>query len=122
MRAHPIISQVMVVGDQKPFIAALVTIDVETLPAWCKEHGRPPATPVSDLCDDADLRATVQQAVDDANKAVSHAEAIKAFTILPDDFTEANGMITPSLKVKRAVVAAHYADVIATIYAGRKGD
>ncbi len=120
MRAHPLISQVMVVGDKQPFIAALVTIDAEALPAWCKAHGKPESTPVADLCEDAQLRATVQEAVDDANKAVSKAEAIKAFVVLPDDFTEANGMITPSLKVKRAVVADHYAAVIEKIYSSPK--
>jgi long-chain acyl-CoA synthetase len=122
MRAHPMISQVMVVGDQKPFIAALVTIDAEALPAWSIAHGKDASTPIGDLCDDEQLRATVREAVDDANQAVSKAEAIKAFTILPDDFTEANGMITPTLKVKRNVVAAHYEAAIAALYAGKPSD
>ena len=120
MRAHPMISQVMVVGDKQPFIAALVTIDHESVPAWCKAHGLPESTPVADLCEDAQMKATVQEAIDDANKAVSKAEAIKTFRILPDDFTEANGMITPTLKVKRNVVAAHYATVIDEIYSTPK--
>ncbi|WP_117215236.1 AMP-dependent synthetase/ligase [Allorhizocola rhizosphaerae] len=102
IRAHPLISQCMVVGDRRPFIAALITIDQEALAAM----PQPPE----------DLRAEIQSAVDDANKAVSKAEAIKAFRILPRDFTEATGELTPSLKVKRAVVMKEYADEIDAIY------
>jgi long-chain acyl-CoA synthetase len=102
VRAHPLVSQCLVIGDRKPFIAALITIDTEALPD----------TPMSD----ADLRSQVQQAVDVANNAVSKAEAIKVFRILPRDFTEATGELTPSLKVKRAVVMKEYADEIDAIY------
>ena len=118
IRAHPLISQCMVVGDRQPFIAALVTIDEEALPAWRKSNGKPDDATVENLRDDSDLRGEVQKAVDDANLAVSRAEAIRAFTILPRDFTEATGELTPSLKVKRNVVLKEYADEIAAIYSG----
>jgi len=120
LRAHPLISQCMVVGDAKPFIGALVTIDQEALPAWLENHGKAAGTSVADLVDDADLRAEVATAVDDANQAVSRAEQIREFRVLPVDFTETGGEITPTLKVKRAVVAEHFADDIAGIYAGSK--
>jgi long-chain acyl-CoA synthetase len=116
VRAHRLVSQCMVVGDRQPFVAALVTLDEEALPAWLAEHHKPAGTPVADLCSDADLRAEIQQAVDEANKAVSTAESIRVFRILPGDFTEANGLLTPSLKVKRGEVAKAYAHEIAAIY------
>ncbi len=118
LRANPLVSQCVVIGDQRPFIAALVTIDEDAFPAWLQAHGRPAGTKVADLRDDADLCADVQHAVDEANRAVSRAEAIKVFRILPGDFTEANGVLTPSLKVKRDVVARNYADEISAIYRG----
>ncbi|TDC64797.1 long-chain fatty acid--CoA ligase [Micromonospora sp. KC207] len=116
VRAHPLISQCVVVGDRQPFIAALVTIDEEALPKWLAAHGRPGATAVDELRDDEALRAEVQGAIDQANEAVSKAEAIKVFRILPRDFTEATGELTPSLKVKRQVVHSTYAAEIADIY------
>lgn len=115
VRAHALVSQCMVVGDRQPFIAALVTIDPEALPGWLSGRDRPD-TPVSALVDDADLRAEIQAAIAEANKAVSAAEGIKVFTILPRDFTEATGELTPSLKVKRAVVMKEYAEEIDAIY------
>jgi long-chain acyl-CoA synthetase len=115
VRAHPLVSQCMVVGDQQPFIAALVTVDEEALPAWLADQGREAAS-ATDLRDDPALRAAIQSAVDEANKAVSKAEAIRVFRILPRDFTEATGELTPSLKVKRAVVMKEYADDIDAIY------
>jgi len=118
LRAHPLVSQCMVVGDRKPFIAVLVTIDEEAWPTWLSTHDRPVGTPVSALRDDEALHAEIQAAVDEANKAVSKAEAIKAFRVLPGDFTEANGLLTPSLKVKRNLVLKEYADEIAAIYRG----
>ncbi|BCB78900.1 long-chain fatty acid--CoA ligase [Phytohabitans flavus] len=118
LRAHPLVSQTVVVGDQKPFIAALVTIDEEAWPKWLASAGYPETDTIADHREDEKLRAEVQKAVDDANKAVSHAEAIKVFRILPHDFTEATGELTPSLKVKRGVVQKTYADEIAAIYGG----
>ncbi|HCT76383.1 MAG TPA: long-chain fatty acid--CoA ligase [Micromonosporaceae bacterium] len=106
IRAHPLVSQCMVIGDRRPFIAALITIDTEARPD----------TPMEDLIKDPHLRAEIQTAVDEANKAVSKAEAIRVFRILPRDFTEATGELTPSLKVKRAVVMKEYADEIEAIY------
>lgn len=106
----------MVVGDRQPFIAALVTIDPDALPAWVEAHGRAPGTDAAALVDDAELRAEIQKAIDEANTAVSKAEAIKVFRILPQDFTEATGTLTPSLKVKRNVVLKEYAGDIAAIY------
>ncbi|WP_216216361.1 AMP-dependent synthetase/ligase [Amycolatopsis aidingensis] len=117
LKANPLISQSMVVGDQRPFIGVLVTIDEEFFPTWKSQNGKPEHATVADLADDPDLRAAVQQAVDEANKAVSHAEAIKKFTILPHDFTEAGGEITPSLKLKRNVVSKNYAGDIDALYA-----
>jgi long-chain acyl-CoA synthetase len=116
IRAHTLVSQSMVVGDRRPFVAAIVTIDEDAWPGWKEQHAKPAGASVSDLREDADLRAAIQLAVNDANSAVSKAESIRAFRILPGDFTEANGMLTPSLKVKRNVVAKEYADEIAAIY------
>ncbi|WP_158882643.1 AMP-dependent synthetase/ligase [Amycolatopsis anabasis] len=116
LKANPVISQAMVVGDQRPFIAALVTIDEEFFPAWKARHGKPEGATVAELADDPELRAEVQAAVDEANKAVSHAESIKKFTILTRDFTEAGGEITPSLKLKRNVVSKNYATDIEALY------
>jgi long-chain acyl-CoA synthetase len=117
LRAHPLISQCVVVGDRRPFIAALVTIDEEAWPSWLAANGKPAGRAVADLRDDETLRAEIQRAVDGANEAVSAAEAIKVFRILPHDWSEETGEITPSLKVKRNVVLKEYADEIAAIYA-----
>lgn len=117
LRAHPLVSQCLVVGDAKPFIAALVTLDAEALPGWLARAGRPTDTPLADLVDDADLRAAVEVGVDEANRAVSRAEQIRAFRILPVDFTEAGGQLTPTLKVKRSVVLEEFATDVAQIYA-----
>jgi long-chain acyl-CoA synthetase len=120
LRAHPLVSQCMVVGDAQPFIAALVTIDTDALPGWCERNGKPAGSTAADLVDDAELRAEITAAVEEANKAVSRAEQIREFRILPVDFTEAGGEMTPTLKVKRAVVAKQYAADIAAIYSGVK--
>jgi long-chain acyl-CoA synthetase len=120
LRANPLVSQCMVVGDQKPFIAALVTIDEESFPGWKSSHGKPADATVADLADDPDLKADIQSAVDEANKAVSKAEAIKAFRILAEDWTVESGYLTPSLKVKRNVVLDDHADVVEQIYSGSR--
>ncbi|WP_439029224.1 AMP-dependent synthetase/ligase [Gordonia terrae] len=116
IRASALISQATVVGDAKPFVAALITIDPEAFPAWKERTGKPESATVADLVDDADLRAEVQSAVDQANKTVSHAESIKKFRILPTDFTEETGEMTPTLKVKRNVVVEKFAGDIEAIY------
>jgi long-chain acyl-CoA synthetase len=116
LRAHPLISQVMVVGDNRPFIACLITLDPEALDHWKQQHGKPASATPADLATDTDLLAELQTAVDDANKAVSRAESIRKFVVLPVDFTTDNGYITPSLKVKRAVVAKDFAADIEALY------
>ena len=120
LRAHPLVSQCIVVGDGKPFIAALVTVDTEALPGWLERSGKDTGTAVADLVDDPDLRNAIGEAVAEANQAVSRAEQIREFRILPADFSESGGEMTPTMKVKRAVVVDKYADDIAGIYAGRK--
>ncbi len=114
LRAHPLVSQCMVVGDRRPFIAALVTIDAETFPAWVAAHGKSGA--LADLLDDPDLRAEIAVAIEDANAGVSKAEAIRKFQILPRDWTEERGQLTPSLKLKRNVVMNDSKDEIAALY------
>ncbi|MEO6715201.1 MAG: long-chain fatty acid--CoA ligase [Mycobacteriales bacterium] len=116
LRAHALVSQCIVVGDGKPFVGALVTIDPDALRAWRKQHSKDETTPVADLVDDADLRAEIQSAVTEANKAVSAAESIKVFRILPVDFTEEGGQMTPSLKLKRSVVMQEFAPDVRAIY------
>ncbi|MGE5287753.1 MAG: AMP-dependent synthetase/ligase, partial [Micromonosporaceae bacterium] len=118
LRAHWLVSQCVVVGDAKPYIAALVAVDAETFAQWKADTGKPEAATVADLRDDPALRAEVQVAVDEANKAVSRAEAIKKFTILDEDFTEEGGELTPTLKVKRNVVIQRYEAEITTLYDG----
>jgi long-chain acyl-CoA synthetase len=120
LRANPLVSQCLVVGDQKPFIAALVTIDDEAFPGWKSSHGKAADATVADLADDDDLKAAIQAAIDEANKAVSKAEAIKAFRILGEDWTVDSGHLTPSLKVKRNVVLDDHADVVDQIYSGSR--
>jgi long-chain acyl-CoA synthetase len=122
VRAHWLISQCLVVGDQQPFIAALITLDPESLPAWAKQADKPADISVAELAQDPELRAEIQQAVDDANKAVSQAEAIKKFTILTEDWTEAGGQLTPSLKLKRNLVMTERASDIAALYSGANRD
>jgi long-chain acyl-CoA synthetase len=115
LRAHPLVSQCMVVGDNQPFIAALVTIDPDALKAWVTNNKKDGAS-MNDLVNDPDLIAVVQTAVDDANKAVSKAESIRKFTILPTDFTIAGGHLTAKLSVKRHVVAKEFAKEIDALF------
>jgi long-chain acyl-CoA synthetase len=118
LRAHPLVSQCIVVGDQRPFIGCLVTLDVEALPGWLKSKGRAADTSPAELVDDPELRAELQTAVDDANKAVSKAEAIRSFAVLPGDWTEEGGQLTPSLKLKRSVVLKEWAAAVDELYGG----
>jgi long-chain acyl-CoA synthetase len=123
LRAHPLVGQCMVVGDGQPFIGALVTIDPDALPTWRERNGKPATgdpSSAADLVDDPELRGEIAAAVEDANQAVSRAERIRKFRILPHDFTEAGGEMTPTMKVKRNVVAKMYSDDIAKIYDGSK--
>ena len=114
LRAHALVSQCMVVGDGQPFIAVLVTIDPESFPAWAEAHGK--SGSIADHVDDPDLRAEIEAAVDDANSAVSQAESIRKFVILPDDWTEEGGQLTPSLKLKRSVVMREFREDVAALY------
>jgi len=118
LRAHPLVSQCMVVGDQKPYIACLVTIDPDAIGPWAASKDK--SSDVSTLVDDPDLVAEIQSAVDEANKAVSKAEAIRKFAILPKDWTEEGGQMTPSLKLKRSVVMSQFDNAVEALYAGGK--
>ncbi len=116
LRGHSLISQAMVVGDAKPFIGALITIDPEAFGAWKERNHKAAGASVADLATDPDLVAEVDAAVKHANQAVSHAESIRKFRILPVDFTEDTGELTPTMKVKRNVVAEKFASDIESIY------
>ena len=115
LRAHPLVSQCMVVGDNQPFIAALITIDPEMIKGWIAANNKTGAT-VATLVNDPDLHAVIQTAVDEANKAVSKAESIRKFAILAEDFSIAGGQLTAKLSVKRHVVAQQYAETITALY------
>jgi long-chain acyl-CoA synthetase len=115
LRAHPLVSQCIVVGDNQPFIAALVTIDQDALKGWVANNKKDGAS-INELINDPDLIAVVQTAVDEANKAVSKAESIRKFTILPVDFTIAGGHLTAKLSVKRHVVAKEFAQEIDALF------
>jgi long-chain acyl-CoA synthetase len=116
LRAHWLVSQCLVVGDGRPYIAALIAADPEALAQWKTDNGRPDKATMAELRDDAVLRAEIQAAIDEANKAVSQAEAIKRFILLDEDFTEAGGQLTPTLKVRRSIVVERYAAVITALY------
>lgn len=116
LRAHRLVSQCIVVGDQRPFIAALITLDEEALPGWLESKGKPAGTPLAQLVDDPDVKAEIDAAVADANRAVSQAEAIKKYRVLTTDFTEDNGMLTPSLKLKRSVVMKEFDTEVEALY------
>ncbi|PZU48273.1 MAG: long-chain fatty acid--CoA ligase [Microbacterium sp.] len=116
IRANPIVGQVVVVGDQKPFIAALVTLDPEMLPAWLANNGLPADMSLADAAKNDKVRAEVQTAVDRANKTVSRAESIRKFTILPTEWTEDSGHLTPKMSIKRNVIMDDFADAVEEIY------
>ncbi|MCL2802969.1 MAG: AMP-dependent synthetase/ligase [Micrococcales bacterium] len=124
LRGHPLVSQVVVVGDDRPFVAALVTLDAEMLPGWLTSHNKSPLT-LEQAIIDPDIRASLDRAVRRTNRAVSRAESIRDFVILPEDFTETNGYLTPSMKVKRSLVLHDYAGAIDQLYlaaAARRGE
>jgi long-chain acyl-CoA synthetase len=116
LRAHPLISQCMVVGDNQPFIASLITIDQDALKVWVAANKKEGAS-LADLTTDPDLIAVIQTAVDEANKAVSRAESIRKFRILPTDFTIAGGHLTAKLSLKRHVIGKEFAADIAALFA-----
>ena len=116
LRAHPLISQAMVVGDGKPFVGLLVTLDEEAVSRWKQARNIPESRTITDLAIDPTLRAEIQDAINATNSMVSHAEAIKKFYILDRDLTEEADELTPTMKVKRNVVARRYADAIEHLY------
>ena len=118
IRANPIIGQVIVVGDQKPFISALITLDVEMLPAWLKNNGESGDITLAEASVNPKVIAEVQRAVDAANAKVSRAESIRKFQILATDLTEASGHLTPKMSIKRNIIVEDFADVIEGIYSG----
>ncbi len=116
LRSRPPVGQCLVVGDNRPFVAALITLDPETVAHWLAVRKMPADTPMSEVVRDPRMRADVQKAVDYANEAVSRAESIRAFTLIEGEFTEENGLLTPSLKVKRRAAQEAYAKEITALY------
>jgi long-chain acyl-CoA synthetase len=116
IRANPLIGQVIVVGDRRPFISALVTLDVDMLPTWLKNHGEDADLTLAEASVNPTVIAEVQRAVDAANAKVSRAESIRKFQILATDLTEASGHLTPKMSIKRNIIVEDFADVIEGIY------
>lgn len=116
IRANPIVGQVVVVGDQRPFISALVTLDPEMLPTWLANNGLDEKMTLAEASTNPQVRAEVQRAVDAANERVSRAESIRKFTILDSEWTEASGHLTPKLSIKRNIIMNDFADEISAIY------
>ena len=117
LRTHALISQCMVVGDGRPYVGVLITIDPEAFGPWKERHGKPADATVADLRDDPDLLASIQAAVDDANKAVSRAESIRRFRLLDGDFTQEQGQLSAKLGIRRSVLAKEFASEIDALYA-----
>jgi long-chain acyl-CoA synthetase len=122
IRAHPLVSQCMVVGEGRPYIACLVTLDPEALEFWKRLHRRSADATPGDLAADPELIEEIRLAVAEANKAVSRAESIRRFHVLGTDFTEASGQLTPSVKVRRNVVAKDFAADIEALYSPRPSE
>ena len=108
----PVVNQCLVIGDKKPFVAALVTLDLADANKWLESQGAKPEPDLASLAKNAIVHAEVERTVNAANEGVSRAESIRKFEILPDEFTEANGMLTPSLKTRRAQIVEHYRELI----------
>lgn len=108
----PVVNQCLVIGDKKPFVAALVTLDLADANNWLESQGAKPESDLASLAKNAIVHAEVERTVNAANEGVSRAESIRKFEILPDEFTEANGMLTPSLKTRRAQIVEHYRELI----------
>ncbi|MGV4981908.1 AMP-dependent synthetase/ligase [Streptomyces sp. NRAIS4] len=118
LRSRPPVGQCLVVGDRRPFVAALITLDPEAVAHWLAVRKLPADTPMSEVVRDPRMRADVQRAVDYANEAVSRAESIRAFALVEGEFSEENGLLTPSLKVRRQAVTTAYAEQIGALYDG----
>ncbi len=119
LRAHPLISQVVVVGDQRPFIGALVTLDPEGVPGWLSAHGKPPMS-LEEARTDPDVIASLDKAVEKTNRAVSRAESIRKYRVLDRDLTLADGYLTPKLSIRRAVVLKDFAADVEALYADER--
>ncbi|MER6824127.1 AMP-dependent synthetase/ligase [Streptomyces cellulosae] len=117
LRSRPPVGQCLVVGDNRPYVAALISLDPETVAHWLSVRKMPAGTPMSEVIADPRMRADVQKAVDYANEAVSRAESIREFVVVAGEFSEENGLLTPSLKVKRKAAQEAYAEEIAALYA-----
>jgi long-chain acyl-CoA synthetase len=122
LRAHPLIGQVVVLGDKKPFISALVSLDSEMFQTWLKNHGGNATLTIEEAATDALVLSEVQKAIDGVNKSFSTAESIRKFVIVNSELTEKSGHLTPSLKIKRDAVARDFAKEIAELYADGKGN
>ncbi len=118
IRANPIVGQVVVVGDQKPFVSALVTLDTEMLPVWLNNNELDPQMSLLEAAQHPKVLAEIQRAIDEANSRVSRAESIRKFTVLATEFTESSGHLTPKMSIKRHVITADFADVIEGMYRG----
>jgi long-chain acyl-CoA synthetase len=116
LRSHALISQAMVVGDGRPYIAALITLDTEALEPWKERHGKPAEAPIASLRDDPDLVGAIQTAVDEANQAVSRAESIRRFRVLEVDFTQESGQLSVKMSLRRSVLYKDFADDIEALY------
>src|SRR5215467_8728556 len=116
IRAHPLVSQVLVVGDARPYVASLITLDEESVEIWKAKFPQLQSATMAELAKAPEVRAELQGAVNEANKAVSKAEAVRRFRVLPGDFTEQGGHLTPSLKVRRNVIMKDFADDIEALY------
>ena len=121
IRAHPLVSQVVVVGDQRPFIGALITLDPEGVPGWLAAHGKPEMS-LTEAAQDADVLASLDKAVEKANKAVSRAESVRKYRILETDLTIANGYLTPKLSIRRNEVLKAFAGEVDALYDGPARD
>jgi len=118
IRATPVVGQVVVVGDQKPFISALITLDTEMLPSWLANNGQDASMSAAEAARNPAVLAAVQRAIDEANTKVSRAESIRKFVILDDELTEASGHLTPKLSIKRNVILKDFAETIEGMYLG----
>jgi long-chain acyl-CoA synthetase len=116
LRSHALISQAMVVGDGKPYVAALVTLDAEAIGPWLERGGKPADATIASLRDDPDLIGAVQAAVDEANQAVSRAESIRRFRILDVDFTQESGQLSAKMGIRRSVLQKDFAADIDVLY------
>ncbi len=122
IRSNPLIGQVVAVGDRKPFVSALITLDEEMLPVWLNNNGEDPNLPLAEAAKNPKVLAEVQRAIDAANAKVSRAESIRKFAILDSQWTEASGHLTPKLSIKRHVITKDFADTIEGLYEGVPAD